>query len=444
MKDRVLTLILALGALLAFYALVAPKPAAPRERPTRPLSTEAGPNGYLGLQRWFANERIPTVSLRERYGRLTEITSSAPTGNLLLSTLPQVYPMRRSESDSLSQWIASGNTLLVVAGLSDTPDWSVGDAQEATLLKHLTLMTGLKFTAAEDEPPEGASTKDAEGEEDADDAATSDDEANADSQTADAPQPLKEPERYESSPVGQHPLTAGVRSFVAVSEYPSLKWRASSDSSVLLELAQESKSATPALWLRQYGQGQIIVSAFGSLFTNKALGQQDNAQLLANIVTLSLSASGRVIIDDAHQGLVSFYDPEKFFADARLHASLWWLLGLWLLFVIGQQRLRPATSGWNPLDVTSFVQATGGLIARVVRPVAAGEQLFVNFFNEIREQLGLPADGTPVWEWIESHTGVAPRDLARLQELHRRLGLKRRVDLMELHNLLVGVRAQWR
>ena len=73
MKERLLTLGLAVGALAAFYAVMVPKPDTPQERMTRPLSTEAGPNGYLGLQRWLANEGVPVVSLRERYGALATI-----------------------------------------------------------------------------------------------------------------------------------------------------------------------------------------------------------------------------------------------------------------------------------------------------------------------------------------------------------------------------------
>jgi hypothetical protein len=36
--------------------------------------------------------------------------------------------------------------------------------------------------------------------------------------------------------------------------------------------------------------------------------------------------------------------------------------------------------------VTSFVRATGGFMARVLRPAAAARQLFANFFNEIRSR----------------------------------------------------------
>jgi len=191
-----------------------------------------------------------------------------------------------------------------------------------------------------------------------------------------------------------------------------------------------------------YGDGQIVFSAYGSIFTNKVLRERDNARLLANIVRWSLGENGRVIIDDAHQGLVSFYDPDKFFGDSRLHRTLLWLLGLWLVFVLGPRRLRGTTRGWNPLDVTSFVRATGGFMARVLRPAAAGQRLFANFFNEIRSRLGLTPDGAPLWEWMAGHAVIAAADLNRLQELHRRVAAGRRIDVAELHNLIARVRAQ--
>ncbi len=114
--------------------------------------------------------------------------------------------------------------------------------------------------------------------------------------------------------------------------------------------------------------------------------------LLANIVRWSLRDGGKVIIDDAHQGLVAFYDPEAFFGDSRLHATLWWLLGLWLLFVLASQRLRPSQSSWNPVDITGFVRATGGFMARVMRPATVGQQMIANFFNDARKRLR-PARG---------------------------------------------------
>src|SRR5690349_1647620 len=127
MKDRLLTLALALGAFVAFYILVAPKATMPQERVTRPLSTEAGPNGYLGMFRWLTAEKIAVESFRERYSGLAAATASAPTGNLLITTTPHIYPLRRAEGQPLQEWIEAGNTMLVLAGLSDTPEWSMGE-----------------------------------------------------------------------------------------------------------------------------------------------------------------------------------------------------------------------------------------------------------------------------------------------------------------------------
>jgi hypothetical protein len=139
---------------------------------------------------------------------------------------------------------------------------------------------------------------------------------------------------------------------------------------------------------------------------------------------------------------VSFYDSDKFFGDARLHRALLWLLALWLVFVLGPRRLRGSIDSWNPLDVTSFVRATGGFMARVLRPDAAGQRLFANFFNEIRGRLGLTTDGAPLWDWLAERSVIPVADLNRMQHLHERVAQRRRIDLAELHNLIARVRAQ--
>jgi hypothetical protein len=47
-----------------------------------------------------------------------------------------------------------------------------------------------------------------------------------------------------------------------------------------------------------------------------------------------------------------------------------------------------------------------------------------------------------VWDWLAGHSVVAAADLDRMQELHRRVAERRRVDLTELHNLIARIRAQ--
>lgn len=446
MKDRLLTFALAIGAFALFYVLMAPKPEPPQERPTRPVSTEQGPNGYLAMLRWFEAEGLKPVSLRDRYGHLPDLTAGhSAAGNLLISTTPHIYPVRDSEAALLRDWISAGNTLLVVAGLSDTPDWSMGEGGDSGFMEHMQAMTGLQFTQVGegDDKVEDDGDSSAESKSDQKDKSAAPERAPPRAQDIiTATTKLAEPLRFSMVPNDGHPLMEGVKSVAALSEYPTAQWRASSSMvDLVLELAQDPVSGEPVLWLVRYGNGQIIVSAFGSVFTNKLLGESDNARLLANIVKWSRGPGGQILIDDAHQGLVTFYDPEAFFGDQRLHHSLWWLLGLWLVFVLGPQRLRAAATSWNPVDITSFVRASGGFMARVLQPASAARQLFANFFNDIRRQTGLPANGAPVWDWMSGRNTIASEDVEQLRELHGAAARGRRIDLSKLQNLLAQVRS---
>lgn len=429
MKDRLLTLALAIGAFVAFYVVMAPKPSAPQEQATRPISTEGGPNGYLGLVRWLESERVPVLSLRERFTKLSDVPGlEAHTGNLLITAAPQLYPMRNSEILPLHSWIQRGNTLLIVAGLSDTPDWSMEPGGDAQFLEHLQSLTRMNFSQHGDEDSEQ-------------DEAEDEDDQPTPAEVVAAQVKLAEPLHLEMRPAGKHPLLEGVNKVSALSEYPTAKWDGWAKDTGALELAHDPESGVPVLWLLSDGNGQIIVSAYGSILGNKLLGEGDNARLIANIVRWSLRGDGKVIVDDAHQGLVAFYDPDAFFGDSRLHATLWWLLGLWLLFVLGSQRLRPSQSSWNPVDITGFVRATGGFMARVMRPATVGQQMIANFFNDARKRLGVPADGMPMWDWLSAQTVVSEQDVERLQALHAKVQQGQRVNLSQLHNLLLRLRA---
>ncbi|GFE79556.1 hypothetical protein GCM10011487_15560 [Steroidobacter agaridevorans] len=432
MKERLLTLALAIGAFVAFYAVMGPKPEPPQPQATRPISTEGGPNGYLGMVRWLESERVPVLSLRERFPKLSDVPGlESHTGNLLISAAPYLYPVRDSEILPLHSWVQRGNTLLIVAGLSDTPDWSMEPGGDAPFIERLQEITRMSFEQHADDAEE-------EGEEDAEkeDAAEPTEAELVAVQTK-----LPEPLHFEMRPAGTHPLLEGVNKVSATSEYLTSKWDAWTKGMGVLELAHDPESGAPVLWLLPEGNGQIIVSAYGSIFGNKLLGEDDNARLLANIVRWSLRGNGKVIIDDAHQGLVAFYDPDAFFGDSRLHATLWWLLALWLVFVLGSQRLRPSQSSWNPVDITGFVRATGGFMARVMRPATVGQQMIANFFNDARKRHGLPADGSPMWEWLSAQTVVSEQDVERLQALHAKVQRGHRVNLSQLHNLLIRLRA---
>lgn len=234
-----------------------------------------------------------------------------------------------------------------------------------------------------------------------------------------------------------------MREVVAESEYPAAEWRAVPPADdFVLSLAHDADNGRDAFWMRRYGEGRFLISGYGSLFANEQLGRKDNARLLGNIVAQSLGPEGAVLFDDQHQGLSALYDAEAFFADGRLHATLWLLLALWLIWVLGSVRLRGAALEVPAPRETAFVEATGGFLARVLHPEQAGRRLIELFFNDLRRRLGLTEDGRSLWEWLERQPRVSRSDLDALRKLESRLHGGRRVDLLRLQNLLVKLQGQ--
>lgn len=418
MKDRLVTLGLALAALALFYILFVPKPVPAQNEPALPLSTELRPDGYQAAWRWLKSEGIPVTALHEHYDRLfTGNVSSSPTGNILLTTLPHKLAARPGEVIQLDQWVERGNTLIVMAALDDTPLWALTNS--SNLIEAAGRLTRLKFTVinAEDEPKKGAQPHEPIG------------------------SVLQNLVRTQSStiePRGDHPFLQQVKAVQVLSEFPASRWRGvPMDSSGVLQIGQIAGKGDAAIWLRRQGRGQVITFAAAGIFSNAVIGEQDNARLLSNLIAWSRGGAGTVIFDDAHQGAVTYYDAKAFFKDPRLHRTIAWMVLLWFVFVLGIQRLRSRQVDWNPVDVTAFVAGSGEFFAATLTSATAGARLLANFFNSIRCRLGLVQDGTPEWEWLSAQAGVAARDLEELRRLHERAQAGRSVDLVRLQNLLV-------
>lgn len=424
MKERLTTFGLALGALVVFYTLFVPK-AADLDEIASPVSTEGRDEGYQGAWRWLRSQGVPVASFRERYFGL-ERQQIPATGNLMFSTMPHKVPARADEAAALDTWLRRGNTLLLVAALNDTPRWAVG--APADFLDTLEDLTGLQFVAMREAAPDDPAA----------------DDTSPTTTLRQTVLDLLEPDRGSIVPRGSHPLLDGVRSVATVSEFPASRWTARAGGALALELAEVGEdrrggTSDPALWLRRHGEGQVIVLAHASPFTNALLGTADNATLFGNIVARALGPAGAVLFDDSHQGLVSYYDAKAFFADPRLHRTLLWLGLLWLVFVLGWQRLRPETDGWQPADVTSFIKVTGEFIAGRVAPDAVARRLYENFFNTIRRRLALPANGEPLWDWLATQSSLPEADLQQLQQLYQRALTGQRVNLVTLHNCLTNI-----
>lgn len=422
MKERLTTFALAVGALALFYALLFPKPLPDRDEQDLPLSTETRAHGYQAMWRWLKAERIPEKALHQPYSDLSKSTSR---GDVLIVTMPPRVPPRREELADLDEWVARGNTLLVMAALDDTPPWCLG--ADPGFLKSLGRMTRLDFDAKPEPVDKGAGR-----------AAKTEQRGK---RVLRALQQVVEPERIVFRARGSEPLFDGVHSVLALSEFPASHWNGTAiDQSAVLEIAERlpapgATAAEPVAWLRRHGDGQILLIGFASIFDNALIGEENNARLFANIVAWSRDLNGSVIFDDDHQGAVEYYDAKAFFHDPRLHRTLLWIILLWFLFVLGWQRLRPAAGEWNLIDITHFIGATGEFFASALSPAAAGARLFENFFNALRRSLGLREDGRAVWEWLAADARTSPADIAELERLYAKTQAGRRVDLVKLQNL---------
>jgi len=431
-KDRLLTLVLALGAFLAFYGyFIGPNEEA-AEQSSRPISTESRGNGYFALRHWLETQGVPVTELRHRYDWLEETPGLPRRGNLLVTTVPHKRPSRQAEESALVDWVRRGNSVLVVAGVFDTPEWGVPDF---TTPSEFHKLSGLWVT--DHEPP--AEDEAAEAEADAD----ADVDTEAVAAMSSLFERLPEPKRSVMKPVGEHPLTRGVAEVHAVSEYAAGKFDVSSPPlEPALALLGDGESGLPAFWVTWNGEGRVMASGYASIFTNKMLAEGDNATLAANIVAATVGRGGHVIFDDMHQGASSVYDAQAFFGDPRLHATFWWIMALWLLWVIGSTRLPPPAARPAPVRERGFVQATGNFFARVLGRKRTAERLFANFFNDCRRAAGEPEDGSPAWGWIRAFGAVPREEIARLEKLHARVAAGRRVDLVDLHNRLHHLRKQ--
>lgn len=435
MRERLITLACALGALALFLTLFVHVGEAERSEASVPTTAERGANGLAGVSLWLAGEHVPTRALRSRLDGALGGTELTLRGNLLIMSLPVATPFRAEERRALDGWLRAGNTLLVLAAIADRPDWAAG---RRGLDADLLALTGLG------EEPLRAGTRAGAPQRRGADAASDPGAA-----LADAYRRLGEPQRTTLVPNRPHAWLEGVRSAVAVSDYRAralfARGRALSlpHDGFMLCLAHERDSGAGALWVRPYGGGTLIVSGFASLFSNRALGVADNARLLGNIVSASLAPGGTVLFDDEHQGLSDAYDAEKFYRDPRLYATLGVLVALWLTWVMGGTRLRVPVSRTPAPREAQLVYATGLFLARALSTPAAARRMFGHFLRRLRRHAprATEVDGPP-WQLLEQHPRIARDDLEQLREWYAAAHSGGRVPLTRLHNLMIRIERQ--
>lgn len=429
MNERFITFACALGALGLFLAMFMPGGGGTQSAVPRPTSQGRHPNGYYGAMTWLDEEHIKTVSIRERFNVLAVRAALPASGNLLVVTLPAVTPFKTEELHWLESWIRAGNTLLVLAALSDNPNWAFVAGRPAA--NDLALLAGLEFAAVRNRTPR-ASRRTA--------GKLPADEMGA--RVAATAKAFAHPRRIALVPDGRYAgYFEGVRTATALSDYPAQVWAIKIPyDGFALSLAHEQETGEPVLWTRPLGQGKIIVSGLGSLFTNRALGLADNGQLLANIVAASIGPGGALLFDDMHQGLSMAYDPEKFYSDWRLYLTIGILAAAWLCWVLGATKLGVPGARTPAPREAELVQATGAFLARVLTTDLAARGLFEHFLRRLGERLpAVPESGTPPWDLLEGRAGVTSAQLRQLRDWYATAVAGRPVPLQRLHNLIVKV-----
>lgn len=441
MRERLVSLLLALAALVTFYSLWL-RPSSsfdPDADVARPTTAERHGNGYAGLYEWLDRTNVRARSLRERYTALADL-DIAPRGNLLVLTLPAVDVFRHEEYGALDRWVRKGNTLLIVAALVDQPGWGARRASGA--VAEIESLTGLEFEDAEsraqrlDDTPLSERVRANDEKESREGSGVEDDDAEVESNDA-----LEVPDDIVLTATGPHALLNDVATLHLDTDYSPGEWslRIPYDSFVLT-LARTA-AGEGALFEQRLGAGYILLSSGGSLFTNRALGEGDNAQLFANIVQSRVSREGTVLFDDLRQGLSASYNPARFYRDPRLYKTLFILIALWLVWVVGSTRLRaPAHVEHDPSEA-DLVRHAGGLIARTVAPHHTARRLFDGFFARVtRAVRGSTGTASPergeLWHWLENNAAILPQELDQLKTWYAEAHAERKVPLVPLQNLL--------
>src|SRR5213079_1225189 len=94
MRERLITLGCALGALLLFGALLVRGAGLDSRRVALPTTIERHGNGLLGAMSWLEAEGIRTLALRERFDTLAKRRDLPAAGNLLIVTVRVQPPLR--------------------------------------------------------------------------------------------------------------------------------------------------------------------------------------------------------------------------------------------------------------------------------------------------------------------------------------------------------------
>ena len=380
--------------------------------PSRPTTLDLQDFGVAALHRWLDAGQVPVRSWQLPWFDLADSTL-ASEGNLLLTTLPHDVHAAAGEVDALLEWVRQGNTLIINAALNDTPSWIMAYGSE--MLDEIETLTGVPVTEVEQEEHAGNS-----------------------------PAVRLSGTTLYLDPVLGHPLMTGVNELVFFTDTSTEFWSPtlSEETPLLMQAATERSTNVPGIWEIPRGKGHIIVMASSSLFSNKALQNDGNAQLIRNLVDLRLQGSGEWLFDDYRLGIGAFDDPSRFYSDERLWHSIGFLVAGWLIYLLttGGRLTKPRPADSRP-KLGDHIRAMGGLLARKLDKVTVGRQMLATW---TKEQHAADNDPTDPWSRLDAQPTFDKDLLAALKRDASLLKAGKSVPLQELHNRLRKARQSTR
>ncbi len=426
MNERIQNLAGLLAALYVTWLLLFQQSSAPP--PSHPTTPDQGESGVAALYRWLDTASVPVQSWRQPWHDLANSTLP-PTGNLLMTTLPHDVHVVEGELNALLTWVRQGNTLVINAALNDTPTWILSHGDQ--ILKEMEAMTEVSLTEVEQEEHAGNS---------------------AEVQLSGASLFL--------DPIVGHPLMNGVQELVFYTDAATGFWlpSAAGGATLLMQAATERSTGVPGIWEITRGNGQIIVMASSSLFSNRAMQAEGNAQLVRNLIELRLQDRGVWLIDDYRFGMGAAQDPSRFYRDPRLWHSLGFLLVGWIIYLLtsGSRLAQPLPPDLRP-RLGDHIRAMGGLLARKLDKVTFGRQMFALRLNrrgagrqgdkepgargiQVQEQQDSSIDPVDSWSGLDTLTTLDKDLLAALKRDAGQLAAGKAVPLQALHNNLLQAR----
>lgn len=409
MKERLVTFVAALAALLVSFIILSPPRAPNADDLSLPTTEDSGVNGLKGVKVWLENAGLAVHSLRKRYPSLLDDSQFAPTGNILIVSLPHFHQALASEWQALATWIGRGNSLLLLTHPYNPPSWRRSEG--CIVCEAVQLLDELGWQLSQSGAEQSALSVDLGN---------------------DLKQGLQRfrgrLQTMMSRPTELDPLStlatmAGIENLESQMKPRLLhnRWQLSTigDQMALRLFAVGGEAGQTVLWQIGSGRGQVFLSLAGDILSNEMVGRAGNARWLKNMLSQALSENGRIIFDDYHFGLSDLYDPDQFFSDDRLHRTLGLILLFWFLYVLGDSnRLAPVRASIVRASVKDTVEAMTGFFAARLEPKILAAELTRHLLQDIRLRRGLK-DEAAVWQWLERHPHIDHRQLALLRDAMR-------------------------